>query len=225
MRFGVATVGSLVLATGLIGVLHLPFAAPLLRKIFPGAVCPVMRGTPAQIDRAHAIGAAAIRHGASSPAPTRPALGFQLNRTRKTDIDTWATRNHVSCKSIAGNDNLQRCSNVPPAAVGEADALGPLEEVTFELESSGELTNVQTLRRHLSAARAAHAVDELEHSLAAQLGAPSTFGGEPTVAHLSRALLSTYVAVHAFTDYRATISAINLTPTGMMVREEYLSAR
>jgi hypothetical protein len=225
MRFGVGAGGSLLLVTGLIGALHFPFAAPLLRKIFPGAVCPVMRGTPAQIDRAHAIGAAAIRRDASSPAPTRPALGFQLDRTRKSDLDAWAAKNQVSCRAIAGNENLQRCSNVPPAAVGEADDLGALEEVTFEFKSSGELTNVQTLRRHLSAARAARAVAELEHSVGAELGAPSTVGGEPTVAHLSRGLLATYVAVHVFTDYRATVSATNLAPTGMMVREEYLSAR
>src|SRR4051812_26279468 len=38
--------------TGAVGALHLPFAAPLLRQIFPGSVCPVMRGTPEQIDRA-----------------------------------------------------------------------------------------------------------------------------------------------------------------------------
>jgi hypothetical protein len=225
MRFGVGAAGSLLLVTGLIGALHLPFAAPLLRKIFPNAVCPVMRGTPAQIDRAHAIGAAAIRRSASTPAPTRLALGFQLDQTRKSELDAWAARNKVSCKAIGGNDNLQRCSNVPPEAIQETTDLGALEEVTFEFKSSGELTNVQTLRRHLSPAQAAHAADQLERSVAAALGAPSTTGGKPTVAHLSHGLLSTYVAVHAFTDYRATVSATNLAPTGMMVREEYLSAR
>jgi len=44
-------------------------------------------------------------------------------------------------------------------------------------------------------------------------------------AKLSQGLLATYVAVHTFTDYRATVSATNLAHTGVMVREEYLSAR
>jgi hypothetical protein len=68
-------------------------------------------------------------------------------------------------------------------------------------------------------------VAALERSAAAVLGKPTSLGGEPTVAHLSRGLLSTYVATHAFTDYRATVSASNLGETGVMVREEYLSAR
>jgi hypothetical protein len=217
--------GSLVGLTGLIGVLHLPFAAPLLRKVMPGGVCPVMRGTPAQIDRAHSLGATAIRASASVSAPDRPALGFALDRSTKADLDAWAKRHDVSCKSIAGNENLQRCTNVPASAVGEPEELGALEEATFELDSSGQLVNVQTMRRHLSGVQAALAADALEHAAAAALGAPSTLAGAPTVAHLQSTLLATYVAVHVFTDYRATISATNLSPTGIMVREEYLSAR
>ncbi len=217
--------GSLVGLTGLIGVLHMPFAAPLLRKIMPGGICPVMRGTPAQIDRAHAMGATAIRASTSVSAPDRPALGFALDSSTKTDLDAWAKRHDVSCRSIAGNENLQRCTNVPASAVGEPEELGALEEATFEFNSRGRLVNVQTLRRHLSGVQAARAADALEHTAAAALGAPSTLAGAPTVAHLSSTLLATYVAAHVFTDYRATISATNLSPTGIMVREEYLSAR
>jgi hypothetical protein len=211
--------------TGLMGALHLPFAAPVLRMIFPGAVCPVMRGSPEQIDRAHALGAAAIRSAAVAPAPARPALGFQLDKTGKGELDAWAASHGVRCGSIAGNENLQRCTGVPATAVGQPADLGPLEEATFEFQSSGQLVNVQTLRRHLTAQQAAHTVAALERSAAAVLGSPTSLGGEPTVAHLSRGLLSTYVATHTFTDYRATVSASNLAETGVMVREEYLSAR
>ena len=211
--------------TGIVGVLHFPFAAPILRAIFPGAVCPITRGTPEQIDRAHALGAAAIRNAAVSPAAARPALGFELDKMRKSELDAWAAGHGVSCVSIAGNQNLQRCTGVSAAAVGQSSDLGSLEEVTFEFQSSGDLVNVQTLRRGLTPAQAAHTVDALERGAAAALGKPSTLGGEPTVAHLSRGLLATYVAVHAFTDYRATVSATNLAQTGIMVREEYLSAR
>ena len=225
MRLGAIALGMLALLTGLIGVLHLPFAAPLLRKIMPGSVCPIMRGTPAQIDRAHVIGASAIRRAASSPAPARPALGFRLDETTRADLQAWASHHHVSCAAIAGNENLQRCTDVPAQAVGEPEALGALEEATFEFKASGALVNVQTLRRHLGAAQAADAAGRLEQAAAAALGAPSKSGGEPTVAHLSHGLLSTSVAEHVFTDYRATVSATNLTPTGVMVREEYLSAR
>jgi hypothetical protein len=217
--------GSLVGLTGLIGVLHMPFAAPMLRRIVPGGICPIMRGTPAEIDRAHAIGATAIRATASAPAPARPALVFALDQSTKLNLAAWAASHDVSCKSIAGNANLQRCTNVPASAVSEPEELGPLEEMTLEFKSSGQLVNVQTMRRRLSGAQAALAAGELEHAAAAALGAPSTHAGEPTAAHLSRNLLATYVASHVFTDYRATVSATNLAPTGIMVREEYLSLR
>ncbi len=203
----------------------MPFAAPLLRKIMPGGICPIMRGTPEQIDRAHAVGATAIRASASTAAPIRPALGFTLDRSTRADLDAWAKRNDVSCKSIAGNETLRRCTDIPASAVGEPEELGALEEATFEFKSSGQLVNVQTLRRHLSGAQAALTAGALEQAAAAGLGAPSTSAGAPTAGHLSSGQLATFVATHVFTDYRATISATNLAPTGVMVREEYLSVR
>ena len=224
-RLAVRAAGVGVLLTGIVGVLHLPIAAPLLRTISPAFACPVRRGTPEQIDRAHALSSAALRRSATAAAPTRPALGFVLDETRRGDMQAWASRFAISCASIGGNDNLQKCTSVPAAAVGEPDDLGVLEEVCFEFQASGELVNVQTMRRHLPAGTAATTVTRLERRAASALGEPSTEGGEPTTAHLGRSFLSTYVAVHAFTDYRATVSATNLAATGVMVREEYLSSR
>lgn len=224
-RVSAIAAGSLAGLTALIGVLHLPFAAPLLRTIMPGSVCPIMRGTPAQVDRAHAIGATAIRSAATSPAPARMALGFELDRTTKVDLVRWAEQHDISCAAIAGNEMLQRCESVPAAALGEPAELGALEEATFEFKSTGELVNVQTMRRRLAFVEGARAAAELERRVSAAVGAPSSLGGEATAAHLSRGQLSTFVAVHRFTDYRATVSATNLAPTGVMVREEYLSVR
>lgn len=225
VRFGLRAAGVAALLIGVAGVLHMPFAAPILRAISPASVCPIMRGSPEQIDRAHALAATAIRTGASTTAPSRPALGFTLDSTRKADLDAWAAAHKVTCSSIAGNDNLQRCTDVPAAAVGEAADLGPLEEVTLEFQKTGELVTVATTRRHLTADQAAHAAEVLEGNARKALGEPTTRAGEPTVAHLSHGLLATFVAVHTFTDYRATVSATNLAQTGMMVREEYLSVR
>ena len=214
-----------VAATGLVGLLHMPVAAPILRAITPSWACPVRHGTPEQIDRAHAMGAANIRANAKEGAPARPALGFALDTTTRGDIRAWTAKNGVSCASIGGNDNLQKCTNVPAAAVGQPSSWGPLEEITFELRSTGELVNVQTMRRGLTAEAAATISGDLEGKMTASLGEPTQRGGEPTPTHLSRGVLSTFVSVHQFTDYRATVSATNLAATGTMVREEYLSAR
>jgi len=213
------------LLTGLVGVLHMPFAANILRAISPGWACPIRAGSPEQIDRATAMGAANIRAHASAAAPVRPALGFALDTTTRGDIRAWAAKNGVTCTAIGGNDNLQKCTDVPAAAVGEPASFGPLEEITFEVRATGELANVQTTRRGLTADAAAATSGSIASNMRAMLGEPSQTGGEPTTAHLSHGVLATYVAVHQFTDYRATVSATNLASTGFMVREEYLSAR
>ena len=210
--------------TALVGVLHMPFAAPLLRAL-PGAVCPLTKGSPEQIDRAHEIGAESIRRSAMKAAPIRPALGFELDRSTKADLDAWAAKHGVTCKNISGNETLQRCSDVPPEAVGHDPSLGRLEEVTFEFRATGTLTTVQTMRRSLTNDQAAATARWLEDRLAGQLGPPSTSGGEATAAHLGHGLMSTFVAEHSFTDYRASVAATNLAPTGVMVREAYISAR
>lgn len=220
---GVAFAGASIVA--LVGLLHLPAAAPLLRRLSPAAVCPVTRGTPEQIDRGHSMAAASIRAAATRDAVARPALVFTLDKTTKTDLERWATAHGVRCGSIGGNVNLQRCVNVAPSAVDQPATLGPLEEVTFEFRSTGELVNVQTLRRGLTAHVAAGVVRELEARLSAEIGGPTTLGGEPTAAHLAHGPLSTYVASHELRDYRATVSATNLARTGVMVREQYFSAR
>ena len=216
--------------TGLVGILHLPFAAPLLRKISPAALCPIQRGTPDQVDRAHAIAAAGKTNAGATAAPVRFALGFELDRTTRGDVTAWGEKNAISCSQIAGNETLMRCTDVPLAALAGSspsavDDVRTYEEVTFAFRSTGELVNVQARRRHLSA----DAASKLAGSIAARtekaLGRPSTVGGEPTAAHLSRGALSTFVAQYAFSDYEASVAATNLPPYGVMVREQYISLR
>ena len=225
LRFALRAAVVGIVLTAAIGALHMPFARPLLRKLTGGLVCPIQRGTPEQIDRGHALGAAAIRLSATRAAPARPALGFALDRTTQPELGAWAKAHDVSCSVIAGNATLQRCTDVPAMALGEPESLGPLEEATFEFKKSGELVNVQTMRRHLTAADAARVVGSLEDASDAVVGAPTKRAGVPTAAHLGRSFMSTFVAEHTYTDYRATISATNLAQTGIMVREEYLSVR
>lgn len=222
-RVLVGTGAAAVLLTGLVGVLHMPFASALLRKISPASLCPVTHGTSAQIDRAHGIGAAAIRASAATRAPLRPALGFTLEKTTRAEIDAWAKKHDLSCGNINGNPTLRRCSDVPAKAVGEPESDGPLEEVAFELRGTGELVSVETLRRGIDPARAADVVGGLERSAASSLGPPSKSGGEPTTAHLAHGFMASYEAEHTFQDYRATISATNMGRSGVMVREQYLS--
>ena len=202
-------------ATLAIGLLHLPVAAPLLSAISPSAVCPLTRGTAAQIDRAHDLGAANLRGASAMTAPARPALGFRLDAP--VDLASWAKTHRVTCASVGENATLQRCVDVL------ADDGSTIDEVTFETRATGELVNVQTMRRGLSPETAAALATRLEDRAARELGAPTKLGGEATAAHFARGKLATYIAEHAFHDYRATISATSFGERGTMVREQYLS--
>lgn len=206
------------------GAAHLPFAAPLVRRFLPGSICPVTRGTPAQIDRATAIAAAAIRREASpADAPERLALGFALDVTTVADVDAWAARHGITCTNIAGNATLRRCRDVPAEAVGHPASFGRLEEVTFEFRATGALVIVATTRRGLTPERAATISASIAATHRDHLGAPSKEAGEPRAEYLGRSVLATYVAEHAFANYRATVAATNLARTGVMVREQYLA--
>jgi hypothetical protein len=193
-------------------------------------VCPAQRGTPEQIDRAHAISAAAKARGKTVPAPARFALGFELDRTTKEDVMAWGREHSLACSKLAGNEYLIRCADVPMNAFEVSSAIavdGPsaYEEVSFVFRSTGELVNVQARRRHLSADEAGKLAASISMRSERGLGPPTTVGGEATAAHLSRGALSTYVAEYAFSDYEATISATNLPPYGVMLREQYVSLR
>jgi hypothetical protein len=113
----------------------------------------------------------------------------------------------------------------PCSRARRADLIRPLDELSFEFRSSGELRNVETTRRHLSAEAAAAIVSAIERESASALGPPTRVGGEPTAADLAHGTMSTYVAERVFTDYRASVSATNLAHTGVIVREQYFSAK
>ena len=224
-RIGMRAGAAALALTGLVGVLHLPFASRLLRAISPASLCPITHGTPDQIDRAQAAGAATLQAESLTAAPARPALGFVLDRSTRADLVAWAKTHGVTCADLNGNANLQRCLDVPASAIGENPATGPLEEMTFTFRSTGEMTNIETLRRGLAPARAAAIAGELEANLERVLGAPTKSGGAATEAHLSRGGFVTYVVEHGFHDYHATVSATNIPGTGVMVREQYFSVR
>ena len=224
-RIALRGTGAVALAVGVIGLLHMPVAAPLLRMISPASLCPVTKGSAAQIDRGHALGAANLRATATGDAKARPALGFTLDATKRADIDAWAKANGISCGAINGNENLRRCVDVPAHAVGAPESLGALEEVTFELRATGELVNVQSMRRKLTGEQAVTVATTLDRGLEEALGAATKVGGKATATHLESGRFATYVTERTFRDYSASITATNLAPTGVMVREQYMSLR
>jgi len=206
---GVATP---VLLFGLIGVLHMPIARPVLALI--GFGCPV-RATPEAVEAARLTSARAARGTVASP--DRPALGFVLDTTTRADVDTWVAAHHLDCtESQAGS--VLRCDRVPAEVLGT-----PLDDLSFAFAPKTlRLVTVSTLRNQLDAASAASAMNDITGSLGARLG-PGRAVGQPTAIYLAGGELRTALVEYRYSDYIANVSATNLGGR-VAVREHYMSA-
>ena len=78
-----------------------------------GGGCPLgydQTATPAQREAARAR--FAVAHGGSERASSKPALGFTLDRTTRSDVLEWAAVHGVSCAAGKGAADLG-CAQVP----------------------------------------------------------------------------------------------------------------
>jgi hypothetical protein len=206
-RAVLAVSATLALATLAVGALHLPWARPLLQRV---GGCPVGRATPRQVEAAQR--AALRKLGGASPAPARPALGFELGRTTLAEVEAWAGARGLGCQRLR-DGALLRCRDVPGAAL--AGGSGDYDDVSFGFRlADHRLVAVTTLRAGLSpqeaSARAATAAAALERRL-----------GPPT-ARTSGAF-GTFLQ-YRYADYLAGVTAMNLRSQGHAVREHYTGA-
>lgn len=220
VRMAYWTFGIAMVLMFIAGLLHTPAGRPLLAKL--GFGCPVRAGTPEEVDRARAFGAQ--RFQGQSTALARPALGFVFEKTTLAEVEAWAAQHHVTCEKISGTETLRACSDVPPAAIGQPDWFGPAEEVSFGFHSARTLASVSTMRRRLGITHANAIAKELSDRLHRSLGAAHITGGENEPGHFAKGPLQTYMNEWTFSDYGVTLSEVRLADTGIMVREQYLSA-
>jgi hypothetical protein len=213
-----AVVASVVLA---IGMLHMPFARPLLMRL---GGCPMagVRMTAKEMENARHMAAASRRGGASSPA--RPALGFVLDATTVSEVREWAKRAGVRCQNP--HPGLVVCTDVPARAVGMAESDEKLDEIAFGFSEQDRLVNATTMRTHLSPQSAEWTSREILSSLASHLGPAhktvGTFGAAQL--RLEPAASSISTALYRYKDYVADVSAMNLPGSGLLIREHYMSA-
>ena len=115
--------GTVLVATGLVGLAHAPFARSFLMSL---GGCPVAgaRMTPevAEHARQMALGVERPRVDEQSSeisvsAPARPALGFALDATTLQEVRAWARRESADCEDT--RPGLVTCSSVRPEALGD----------------------------------------------------------------------------------------------------------
>lgn len=97
-RYGFRAILGALALIALMGVLHLPFAKPLLNVFAKkdGSACPMgwTRAetlTPAQVEARRGAMLAPTR--GANDAPNRPALGFILETTTRGDVEVWTAKN------------------------------------------------------------------------------------------------------------------------------------
>jgi hypothetical protein len=213
---------SLGAATVAVGVMHAPFARPLLMRL---GGCPMAgRMTPVESENARHMGIASNR--GTDEAPARPALGFTLDATTLDDVRAWAKREHVDCDEP--RPGFVKCTDVPPSAFGTAAPmqLGNVEELALGFDTRARLVNVTTLRTHLDPTTGAREARDITAALEEKLGAPSQTAGSLDAAHLGGpAAASIGTVAYRFSDYYVDVTTMNLPSSGPSLREHYMSAR
>lgn len=216
-RIAIYVLSTAVALTAFTGVMHLPFARHFLMRL---GGCPI--GTPEQTEASRKTALQNAR--GTEIAPSRPALGFALDGTTLDDVRAWASARGLACEE-SREATLVRCTNVPATSIDDASG-GTIAEVAFGLSpSTGRVVAVTTMRNALSGAEAATDMTAVSQRLAATLGKPAATAGAVDSAFLSAGDYHTATIEYAFRDYLATVTATRIPGRGVVLREEYLSAR
>lgn len=222
LRFLAKAAGAITIAFVAFSVLvHIPAGRKLLAPLF-GESCPFPAGQVSASDVEAARVSAVRATSGTMPAPSRWALGFELNRSRPADIQAWAARVGATCKD-SREGALIKCLDVPSTAVPPGLPGPVVNEVVFAFEPKGmTLVNLTTYVHNAPEAVAALRMKGLRDHLRKVLG-PGEERGEFDEGYLSRGDMQTLVVTYRFADYQADLTASRMRPGQVIVREHYVA--
>jgi len=217
IRGVVATATTLAALTGVIGYAHTPGGRFLLGYLPGAGACPVGPASPEQVDRARARGLQRVR--GAELASARPALGFDLQRMQRADVEAWATRHQVRCEAASALTTT--CAAVPARAL--AGATHDVDQLHLTHDASGALVGVEAMRRSLDFGEAVALVDERLEALNRATGGRAERSGSTTGEHLGGGVARRARGELRFADFRAVVTAMNQGGATPVVRERYQS--
>jgi hypothetical protein len=176
-----------------------------------GVTCPATKVSPAQVEAVRLRAVAALR--TEAPSPARPALGQTLDVSRTDAVSAWTRAHGFACVESARPSHTIKC----------AGAAGASEQVVFAFAPDGRLVSVDRLRSPLTAAQAARLFARTASDLTAALG-PGQLVGDATPAYLAGGSMHTARLAYRFSDYLATVTAMNVAGR-IVMHEQYESAR
>ena len=216
----VSTLAGLVGAfVGVMGFLHTPYGRPLMRRL--GMSCPAMNVSPAAAEAVRLRAVASLRTAA--PAPARPALEQALDVSRAIDVNAWTHARGLACTEAMRPSHAIRCAGMAgqPAPAPKAP---PAEQIVFSFAPDGRLISVDRLRSTLTATEASRLFGQAAAELTATLGPGGQMIGDATPAYLAGGSMHTARLQYRYSDYLATITAMNISGRVVM-HEQYESAR
>ena len=181
-----------------VGLLHMPFAKPLLMTV---GGCPVGNVSPAVVEAARNDAVRASR--GERQAAARPALGFALDEMTLDRVQAWAKASHVACEEKR-EGTVFKCLDVPVAAFsGMATGDGTIDDVTFGFSVEGKrLVNLTTLRSNLAPVEASQRIGAIASALEQSLGKPSSAAGAWTPESFDATPFATATIAYRFHDFR-----------------------
>ena len=197
----------------LVGVAHTDLGRPLLGLLRGVPGCPVLHG-PADPARAESFRVSQLsRRTGIEPAKSRQALGFELGKTARPAVATWADSVGASCQH---SGTSLRCFGFR-----ETSGAPRLDDVLFQFDPAGALVAVDVLRAPSDARQALAYLEELASKLERDVGPATSEVGEQSTSYLEGQRLRRRALEFGYRDYVARASATSFGARGVRIREQY----
>jgi hypothetical protein len=175
----------------------------------------------AELQAARGVALAQLK--GTAPAPERPALGFELEKSNESAVQAWVEHHRLRCTSHVRGLRTLDCEDVPAGALGVPDAEGRVDSLTVAFDAEGRVVAIDALRRRMEPRAASDSMEAARERLTPRLGPPTDTLGTTDVEYLSGGPFRTAYVRYRFRDYVATVTAVHLPNDGVAVREQYLA--
>jgi hypothetical protein len=228
---GVAVLALGTTFTAVVGFAHTPRGKPLLalmgrsmgsHEAAKGGKCPFgydVKESPVAKEAARRQ--FATSHAGADRAQTRPAFGFELDKTTRADITSWAEAHDIKCVVPKAGSDLD-CSDVPAGALPDRETGIGLHSLwlTFGLEDT--LTSAVGVRRDTSVELISSTFKRVTNDVSREAGPAAKLQGDPAM--LSSGALYQASAEYRFRNYFVVARATNMGRVqGFVMTEEYRS--
>ena len=175
--------------------------------------------SPAQRERARAQFSAT--HRGERPATSRPALGFVLDQTTRSQVIAQLSARGVTCTQGKGLSDLT-CNGVPASALPGTPASAPTRNLWLTFGTKQQLLTVIAVSRSTEPEAISDAFVAMRRALAREAGAATATHGDAEPQALAQGALHQASAEFRFSDYYALERATNLSKD-FVLTEEYRS--